>query len=285
MTAEARLLALLRSGGYAEQEAGFGPFTLGSDGRTYAARTARALERKGLAELHWGRHGLSDSWAWESTKAAHAAGVLVDAPTGPAPEDSYPDQTVLHGEGNVGNCLQATIAGVLGWPIEAVPHFALLGQDHWWDCAQAWLDSQGYWIDYKPTSHAVEGGELMPRCWISGKSPRGISHAVVGDSATLQMLHDPHPSRGGLVKRDHVIYFFKKPTARPDFRKHDAGRALHEGAIAALSRLMDGEALPGTAPGDALAGLADAISAYERHVAHTLSKGHQVAPGVRGDGK
>jgi hypothetical protein len=131
------------------------------------------------------------------------------------PEDSFPDQTVLHAEGQCGNCLQATIAGILGWPLASVPHFALLGEEHWWDCAQAWLNSQGYWIDYKPTSYADEGGELLPKCWLSGPSPRGFSHAVIGDAATGQMLHDPHPSRAGLVEVSYAIYFFRTPKADP----------------------------------------------------------------------
>lgn len=164
------------------------------------------------------------------------AGVRVDAPAGPAPEDSYPDQTVLHDERNVGNCLQATIAGVLGWPLAAVPHFALLGEDHWWDCAQAWLNSQGYWIDYKPTSYADEGGELLPRCWLSGRSPRGFSHAVIGDAATLQMLHDPHPSRAGLLAVDYTIYFFRKP-ARGVAPSRDQLTAMVDAAMVEMSNI------------------------------------------------
>jgi uncharacterized membrane-anchored protein len=58
------LLALLKNGGYAVQESGYGPLALGSDGHTYAARTARALERDGLAHLAWDKHGSSHSWAW-----------------------------------------------------------------------------------------------------------------------------------------------------------------------------------------------------------------------------
>jgi len=77
---------------------------------------------------------------WLLALRKHVDGVRASQPPGPAPEDGYPDQTVLHDERNVGNCLQATIAGVLGWPLMAVPHFALLGEDHWWDCAQAWLE-------------------------------------------------------------------------------------------------------------------------------------------------
>lgn len=181
--------------------------------------------------------------------------------------DSFPDQSILHDEGKIGNCLQATIAAVLGWPLKSVPHFALLGEVHWWDSAQAWLDAQGYWIDYKADTYVREGGTLMPRCWLSGKSPRGFSHAVVGNSANGQMLHDPHPSRAGLVAVDYTVYFFRKP------REVDAGRALHTGAIATLSRLMDGDPAPGTPQGDGLSLLADAIANYER-----ATHGVSVAP-------
>lgn len=124
----------------------------------------------------------------------------------------FPDQTILHAEGECGNCLQATLAAILGWPLQSVPHFALLGEVHWWDCLQAWLDAQGFWIDYKPTSYAAEGGEVLPLCWLSGPSPRGFSHAVVGDTATGEMLHDPHPSRAGLTQVGYRIYLFRKPT-------------------------------------------------------------------------
>lgn len=162
--------------------------------------------------LHYCCYGMyCDAGHSSDCRFAPKDGVDVPRAPGPAPEDSYPDQTVLHDERNVGNCLQATIAGVLGWPLAAVPHFALLGEDHWWDCAQAWLDSQGYWIDYQPTSYAKEGGELLPRCWLSGRSPRGFSHAVIGDTTTLQVLHDPHPTRAGLLAVDYTIYFFRKP--------------------------------------------------------------------------
>lgn len=67
MAATDDMLALLKNEGYVVQEAGYGPVCFGSDGRTYAARTARALERDGLAKLEWGRHGGKDCWAWVLT--------------------------------------------------------------------------------------------------------------------------------------------------------------------------------------------------------------------------
>ncbi len=42
------------------------------------------------------------------------------------------------------------------------------------------------------------------------------------------------------------------------------GKALHAGAIATISRLMDGDPAVGAPQGDALTLLADAVAAYER---------------------
>ena len=147
----------------------------------------------------------------QKTQDGHStSGASSKASTTP-PQDSFPDQTILHAEQAVGNCLQATVAGILGWPLDAVPHFALLGDVHWWDCLMAWLDSQGLWIDYKADSYKEEGGTLLHLCWLSGPTVRGTHHAVIGDTATGQMVHDPHPSRAGLTQTDFTVYFFRKP--------------------------------------------------------------------------
>lgn len=122
----------------------------------------------------------------------------------------FVDQTILHAEGEVGNCFQAAIASVIGWPLDAVPHFALLGEDHWWDCAQAWLDQQGFLMEYQSDTFKEQSITPMPRCILSGPSPRGFSHAVVGDSATGGILHDPHPSRAGLVEVVYRVSFFQR---------------------------------------------------------------------------
>jgi hypothetical protein len=124
---------------------------------------------------------------------------------------TFVDQDILHAEGEVGNCLQATLASILGRPIEEVPHFALLGESHWWDCLVGWLNLQGFWVDYAPDTLIEKGARLLPLCWLSGESARGFQHAVVGDSATGEMLHDPHPSRAGLLEVAYRLYFFQKP--------------------------------------------------------------------------
>lgn len=109
-------------------------------------------------------------------------------------------QTLLHDEENgvVGNCLQAAFASLLELPIEEVPHFVAM--DDCWDAMQRWFreryqsfylvveaDQQGLdWYLYHAGHHII-----------TGTSPRGLQHAVVGEKG--EMVFDPHPSRGGLV--------------------------------------------------------------------------------------
>lgn len=63
MTDKGGLLALLKGGGHVAQEVPYGPFCLGSDCGTYAARKTRAFRRDGLFERR-GNHGGSKRRAW-----------------------------------------------------------------------------------------------------------------------------------------------------------------------------------------------------------------------------
>lgn len=123
----------------------------------------------------------------------------------------FQDQTILHGEGRVGDCFRACIATVIGKRTEGVPHFVLLGDLHWLDAAVAWLAMFGYKVDTHDDGWLDDGLEVMPFHIMRGVGPRGIRHAVVGDTATGEMVHDPHPSRGGLVQVESRLYFFRKP--------------------------------------------------------------------------
>lgn len=123
-------------------------------------------------------------------------------------EATFIDQQVLHSESTKGDCFRACLATILRKPIQAVPHFALLdfAPDVFvaMECAQAWLNSKGYemWMGLD------DGVNPLPLCIVSGVSPRGIPHAVVGDTATGQILHDPHPSRDGLSHISNRLYLF-----------------------------------------------------------------------------
>jgi len=103
-----------------------------------------------------------------------------------------------------GNCFAACLASILEVPITDVPNFM---EDHerWFELANAWCDERGYallWVK----ADAVRCGYVDPRPLIdaghyfivSGQSPRGEHlHAVVQQFDKI--VHDPHPSRAGIV--------------------------------------------------------------------------------------
>lgn len=127
-----------------------------------------------------------------------------------------------------GNCFAASAATILSLRLEDVP-----------DQLEVWKpgSSKGAsWRRYMKLFHEwlkgrglayLEVGDLFPQasemvgvpCIISGKSPRAASdnvlHAVVGaweqlDEQTVgpKILHDPHPSRAGLVSGDWTFGYF-----------------------------------------------------------------------------
>ena len=73
MTAKDRLLVLLLLGGYAITDRGWGSIIFGSDGKTYATHTARALERDGIALLNW--NAVHRQWEWVLSNREPASGV------------------------------------------------------------------------------------------------------------------------------------------------------------------------------------------------------------------
>lgn len=107
-----------------------------------------------------------------------------------------------------GNCLQAAVAAALGLPLEAVPH---LGTFAWWDTAmKLWLRGRG--LDARQVEHVPPIPQ--ERCIVTGKSPRGVYHAVVGEHG--RVAWDPHPSRGGLVEVMAAWVIEKWPTPASD---------------------------------------------------------------------
>lgn len=126
---------------------------------------------------------------------------------------TFPDQTTFAGEGTRGNCFSACLAGILGLKVAEVPHFALL-DDHWLDCALAWIAAKGYTWGTSPDDYKSNGQEPLPYFILRGLSPRRIGHAVIGDTKTGLMVHDPHPSRAGLESVYASMYLFHA-TAKP----------------------------------------------------------------------
>ncbi len=129
---------------------------------------------------------------------------------------TYPDQTIMAGGDVPGNCFQAALAGVLGVSINAVPHFPLLGIHHWMHACVAWLEVEhGLIVNTSPDPSL---GKVRLLHIINGQTERGTSHAVIGDTETGEMVHDPHPSRAGLTFINSRFYFHCKPSSTAEKR-------------------------------------------------------------------
>lgn len=145
---------------------------------------------------------------------------------------TFVDQEFMHdaADGTVGDCFRACIATILGLPREDVPHFVKLGtaddgtdirdddgQPRWANLTQAWLAERGltfyYWDigEAAPAANRIEQS-AYPHIILSGPSPRGpFPHAIVGDNETGEPVHDPHPSRDGILGCDSVFIIARRP--------------------------------------------------------------------------
>lgn len=131
------------------------------------------------------------------------------------------DQTILavtddglDANGVPGNCYQACLASVMEDSLENIPHIAEMSYT-WWLNAHAWAHSRGLidtflGIDDKKLYDELrEIGDVVGVIG-SGPSPRGnFYHAVVLDSDTLEIVHDPHPSRSGVTQVEGLEVIWK----------------------------------------------------------------------------
>lgn len=115
------------------------------------------------------------------------------------------DQTTFGHPG--GNCFSACVASLLEKPIDTVPYF-MADPDTWGQKFEEWLALRGFYPIY-----ALDNGEWTPAglCILGGQSSRG-SHACVGRGRIL--LHDPHPSREGLITLEDFTMFVPFDPAR-----------------------------------------------------------------------
>jgi hypothetical protein len=124
------------------------------------------------------------------------------------------DQTTFGFPG--GNCFSACVATILELPLDEVPYFmsgGMVGGTHhpeWWQYFLAWLAARDYSADYsllRPGDACPDGLVIL-----SGMSPRAVCnpfglHSTVGviDELGCRVVHDPHPSRAGLLSHDDVF--------------------------------------------------------------------------------
>lgn len=76
----------------------------------------------------------------------------------------------------------------LGWQIRTTAYCSQ------WTAAQDWHTEYPYRF-------------VIPRVVLAaGMSPRGFRHSVVWDRIAERMIHDPHPSRAGLLAVDEIDF-------------------------------------------------------------------------------
>lgn len=127
---------------------------------------------------------------------------------------SFVDQEFLHdpAAGAIGDCWRAGIASILGLSLDEVPHFVRDYPTPADATSAVWFNETCRWLTEhhgvtalfydNPAAIRAEGRSeqsAFPLILLDGRSPRDIAHVVVGDAITGEMLHDPHPSRAGLL--------------------------------------------------------------------------------------
>jgi len=117
------------------------------------------------------------------------------------------DQTKLHTETQTGNCMCAALASILEIDIEAVPHFEDMDDTRWWPALRNWLEGLGFQLLTWDGDYEMEGYYLG-----CGISPRNLPHMVVYKGS--EMVHDPHPSRAGIEKKDKIWVLIPHDPAR-----------------------------------------------------------------------
>lgn len=117
-------------------------------------------------------------------------------------DDKHPDA--------VGDCFRACVASIFELIVGEVPHFMHIDKHakfHWTYSLDQWLAPQGLWYSDFP-EEVKTYTVFVPLKGIygigSGKSPRypTENHSVVVSVTRFEgvkIVHDPHPSRAGLV--------------------------------------------------------------------------------------
>ena len=114
--------------------------------------------------------------------------------------------------GIFGDCLRACVASLLDLPAESVPHFLQAAfKDRRMDEVLIYIADflkplgLGYLAINMPTRGLVHAWPWYD-CYhiMTGPTERGTHHAVVGYDG--EMVHDPHPSRAGLLSCDGLVF-------------------------------------------------------------------------------
>lgn len=125
-------------------------------------------------------------------------------------------QTILPGEGAVGDCFRACVASIMELPIESVPHFC--EKANWQEWLDEWLYQFGMGhvcvrLDVNADEGYIGPVERGAWCIVSGTTNRHPTrlHATVartlGGGLQWEYRHDPHPDGTFLEVAKDIIFF------------------------------------------------------------------------------
>lgn len=121
-----------------------------------------------------------------------------------------------------GNCWASAIASILELPLSEVPNFEVWFQwndTFWYHLTNRFIHKKGYHLEYcrefrlfhpeiikeefkdAPPFYDIEEEKEKLKdqyYFVTGPSSRGVSHVVIYQNGI--MVHDPHPSREGLLE-------------------------------------------------------------------------------------
>ena len=98
--------------------------------------------------------------------------------------------------GKEGDCVRACLASYFELELTDVPEIPTSSSFEQWSAFDDFVESRGLERSYVPGLH----GEVY---FVSGLTARGLYHLVLMQD--YRLLHDPHPSRAGLIKAEYTF--------------------------------------------------------------------------------
>lgn len=118
-----------------------------------------------------------------------------------------------------GNCTAACVASILEIPLDSIP-CGYVGDGSGWNESGDWFAKLNEILGRFGVGLcgvAIHPGcnlEIPPGIFVllGGMGPRGFQHCCVGAvvDGMLKVVHDPHPSRAGLVSIEYVDFIVYK---------------------------------------------------------------------------
>lgn len=117
-----------------------------------------------------------------------------------------------------GNCTTACVASILECSIDDIPP-GYIGDGSGWNEGDNWMEQLTKAL--RPMKLGIAGMQLQDGAGVAipsgvyvilgGMSERGVQHSCVGANVNgrLEVIHDPHPSRAGLISIEWVDFLVR----------------------------------------------------------------------------